>query len=298
MRRSEIDLPHPPRSRALIDPALGLAPYTGTLFAPTMRFVGDEPPYAPAVAIVGTRRADPEAERFAFGLARDLAARGVVIVSGGALGIDAAAHEGALAAGRTVAVLATGLSRAYPPQHAGLFSRIARQGALVSPYEDDATAAAFRLLERNALIAAMVSAVVVVQAPVRSGALATAAAARSFGRTVFAAPSAPWDERGRGSLALLEAGAGLCVDAAQVAASVGVGISDERASPVASLPDDLDPDARRVLRELSSRPRHVDELDAAGKLGTARVQRALMTLLLAGLVEERAGGRYVRSAPL
>ncbi|MCB9614286.1 MAG: DNA-protecting protein DprA [Sandaracinus sp.] len=158
---------------------------------------GDLPGAGLSVAIVGTRAADPEPLRFAHRLAFDLTRAGVLVVSGGALGIDAAAHRGALdAGGPTVAVLASGLRRAYPPEHVSLFEQIAEQGALLCEYEDVKPHRG-RFLERNRLVAAMCDAVVVVQAPDRSGALNTAATARTLGRLVFAVPAAPWDLRAR-----------------------------------------------------------------------------------------------------
>jgi DNA processing protein len=295
MPRPLIDLPHPPDVVSISDEALGLAPYVGSLFSRTLRFVGDSPPYAPSVAIVGTRKADPEALAFTRELATSLAAHGVIVVSGGALGIDAAAHEGALEAGRTVAVLASGLARAYPPVHAGLFGRIARSGALVTTYDDDASPVAFRLLERNALIAALVSAVVVVQAPARSGALSTAASARALGRKVLAVPASPWDPKGAGNLELFGLGARPCTCASDVADALGLVLPRKTPATARSLPADVTPDARQLHALLGTRPRHVDDLAAATGFDAPRVQRAVLSLLLMGLAEERPGGRYVRA---
>ncbi|MFO0691943.1 MAG: DNA-processing protein DprA [Polyangiales bacterium] len=268
---------------------------------PSIRVAGELPPWSPCVAVVGTRRPDPEAAEFAFELGRALAVAGVVVMSGGALGIDAAAHEGALAGGgRTVAVLGTGLDRAYPPTHGRLFERIAARGALVTTAPDGAAAHKGRFLRRNELVAALADSVVVVQAPDRSGALSTAAAARRFGRGVFAVPAAPWDVRGRGGSALLRRGALVCTSPEDV-----LSVSAPERRPV--LPgrsrestkqcefEDFGGDEGIVLSALGSRPRHVDEVARATGLPAARVQRTLLTLLLGGQVDERDGGRYVRA---
>lgn len=171
----------------------------------------------PIVAIVGTRHSDEEAERFTFQLAAELCDAGCTIVSGGAYGIDAAAHQGALeAAGCTVAVLATGLREAYPKHHGSLFGRIAEQGALLTESPDEQQLWPSLFLRRNRLIAALAEAVVVVQAPFKSGALSTAAWAKQLGRPLLTTPSAPWDPRGEGCLALLRQGATICTSARDV----------------------------------------------------------------------------------
>lgn len=272
-----------------------------------LHIAGQLPPWPRPVAIVGTRRADDEAIDFTHDLAAELARAGCTVVSGGALGIDAAAHEGALSVGGlTVAVLASGLRHAYPPEHAALFGRIACAGALVSEV-DDCTPHRGRFLSRNRLIAAVAQAVVVVQAPRRSGALSTAACAKRLDRPVLAVPAAPWDVRGTGNLALLNAGAGICTRPKDVLLipAFGGGAPDRGApgeSP-ASKPDkvismpDLAPDAKAVWKEIGTRGRHVDQLARASALPIVRVQRALLELLLLGLVEEVAPGRYRRPPP-
>ncbi|MBK6576541.1 MAG: DNA-processing protein DprA [Sandaracinaceae bacterium] len=165
-----------------------------------IRVAGVLPELERAVAIVGTRRADPEALDFAHGLARDLASAGIVILSGGALGVDAAAHRGALAAnGKTVAVLASGFAKPYPPSHGPLFEEIAASGALLTEAPDEGAFEGFRFLHRNRLIAALGhSGTIVIQAPIRSGTLSTAEDARRLKRPVWVVPGAPWDPRSQG----------------------------------------------------------------------------------------------------
>ncbi|MBI2390805.1 MAG: DNA-processing protein DprA [Deltaproteobacteria bacterium] len=152
------------------------------------------------VAIVGTRRPPPDAWRYAYWLAATLAQKGATIVSGGAFGIDAAAHEGALSVnGRTVAVLPNPLSRLTPAGNSALFRRIlaARHGGLVGFLERDQKP---RYHERNAAIAALSEHVVVVCAPLESGARNTAAEARRFHRPLWIVPGAPWEPTSQGSL--------------------------------------------------------------------------------------------------
>jgi DNA processing protein len=298
MARPLLDLPKPPTCLSATD-ADWPAPLLDLPDPPLGVWVSSPlPPLERAVAIVGTRHADEEALEHAEALAADLAVAGCPIVSGGAYGVDAAAHEGALGAGgATVAVLATGLVRAYPPRHGPLLRRIVEGGgALLSEHEDIAAHPGL-FLQRNRLVAALARAVVVVQAPQRSGALSTAAHARRLGRPVFVVPAAPWDPRGRGNLALLARGAAICTHARDVLSlpalgsgepSVDGGPAPEKKSSMPRLPSD----AAAVFRHLSSRSRHVDDLVRATGLAVGEVQAALITLQLMGLAVERGGGRF------
>jgi len=259
---------------------------------------------APVAAVVGTRQADDDALAFAYRLGTELSADGVVVLSGGARGVDAAAHQGAVDAGGapTVAVAAMGLDQPPGRTQATLFEAILDAGgAVVTELPPEVPAEPFRFLERNRLVAAWAGATVVVQAPVRSGALSTARVARELGRPVLAVPAAPWDVRGGGVLGLLHRGHGrVCGGADDVLAALGMaparrapGTSDD---PVAAAPRaPSDPDARRLLSALSSRPRHPDELARATGLAVDRIHRALLLLLLDGAVVERAGGRWART---
>ncbi|RCK78165.1 MAG: Rossmann fold nucleotide-binding protein Smf [Candidatus Ozemobacter sibiricus] len=176
---------------------------------PPVLFLRGTLPEGPATAIVGTRHPVPAALALAEHLAADLARRGVTIVSGGAAGIDAAAHRGALAAGgRTVAVLGTGVDVVFPPDHAELFARIAAQGALVSELLPGTGPRRGFFPTRNRIIAGLAAETIVVQAPRRSGACLTARAARRYGRPVrVVVPPCPDDPAWAGNLALLAAGA-------------------------------------------------------------------------------------------
>jgi len=277
------------------------------LFPEKTSLLGALPPRAsPKIAIVGTRRSDPEAEDFIESLAAELALAGATIISGGALGIDAAAHRGALMArGATVAILASGLGRPYPRQNKPLFDEIARSGgALLSAYAAKAPPTKFRFHARNRLIAGVSDAVIVAQAPRRSGALSTAESARRLGKPLYIVPSAPWDPLAEGSLRLLERGAKICIKAADVlslaqklptnAADNGGGGREKTLENQAL--DDLH---RAVLGALSRRPVHIDELGRTLGLPIEDVQYALFGLILMGLAEERHHGVYLlaRRAP-
>lgn len=262
--------------------------------------IGRLPGLDGAVAIVGTRFADEDALEFTRTLAAELAAAGRTVISGGARGIDAAAHRGALdAGGFTLAVLASGFDPPYPPEHAELFAEICGAGALVCEHPDGTPPHRGRFLERNRLIAALASAVVVVQAPVRSGALSTAALGIRLKRPVFTVPYPPWSERGSGCLGLLRRGARICTSSRDVL-SVPAHRTEPGIAPELSFEEkaddfgDLDEHSRAVLRALSRRPRHPDELASSLRLPILKVQQCLGQLALLGLADAKHDGRYVR----
>jgi DNA processing protein len=263
---------------------------------------GTLPEASQTVAIVGTRYAAEDGLAFARRLACELSAAGAVIVSGGAAGIDSAAHLGALdAGGKTVAVLATGLVDAYPRHNARLFATIAESGALVCETDRPPARGGWIFLRRNRLIAALAQVVVVVQAPQRSGALATARLARELKRRVFAVPSAPWDPRGTGCLQLLKAGAGICASAADILSLPTRELGERSKKPLTPGKDandlnGLGSGAQMVLRHLRWGACHPDGIAAALDMKAAEVQEALLTLVLCGLCRQRADGNYVASS--
>src|SRR5512142_1433925 len=174
--------------------------------------------------IVGSRRTDPYGIEVATAIARDLALAGVCVVSGGAEGIDAAAHRAALdAGGRTIAVLGTGVDVVYPAGHRALFDRIlASGGALVSEYGDGTPGATWTFPRRNRIVSGMSEAVVVVRAGARSGALITADWARQQGVPVLAVPGDLREEGSAGQVALLRAGAHVAASADDVLEVLGI----------------------------------------------------------------------------
>ncbi|MFL5262705.1 MAG: DNA-processing protein DprA, partial [Anaeromyxobacteraceae bacterium] len=170
------------------------------------------------VAVVGSRKTDPYGIELARIIARDLARAGVCVVSGGAEGIDAAAHEAALeAGGRTIAVLGCGVDVVYPAGHARLFRRIlSGGGALSSEYEDGTPGAKWTFPRRNRIVSGLSEAVVVVRANARSGALITAAWARRQGVPVYAVPGDVREDGSAGPLQLLRTGAKVAASAKDV----------------------------------------------------------------------------------
>ncbi|HKP56758.1 MAG TPA: DNA-processing protein DprA [Polyangiales bacterium] len=301
--RAQIPLPAPPVTLRPTDPAwpIGLA-YLTPADRPRQRFVaGALPDLRGAVAVVGTRYADEGALAFTHRLAAALARAGRTVISGGAAGIDAAAHRGCLdGGGRTLAVLATGLARAYPVHHAGLFTTIAGQGALICEDRDPSQVVASSFLQRNRLIAALAESVVVVQAPVRSGALSTATRARQLCRRLFVVPAAPWDVRGEGCLALVRSGAQICTSATDVLSVAGSGGrrgsgNTRRRAKEPKDAEELSESARALWKLLRRGPRYPDELSVCLDMPAARVQEALLTLQLVGRVRRRADGWYEKT---
>lgn len=248
------------------------------------------------VAIVGARVASAAGQRFARGLAAELGQSGQVIVSGLARGIDAAAHEGAMPTG-TVAVLGGGVDDVYPPEHAGLYARIAETGCVVSESEPGRAAVARDFPRRNRIISGLSRAVVVVEAELRSGSLITARLAAEQGREVLAVPGSPLDPRAKGTNDLLRQGAALCEGADDVLRALeGLrGLREPDRSGYAAGPASDPDDALRaeVAALLSPTPVSRDELVRATGAAPPAVFAALVELSLAGRAELLAGGMVV-----
>lgn len=288
-----------------------------------LREIADPPPVisvrgepsvlgATSVAVVGARNASGNGRSFARGLARDLAAEGVVVVSGLARGIDSAAHEGTLeAGGLTVAVVAAGVDVAYPPENEGLMARIAKDGAVVSERPLGAEPQARHFPKRNRLIAGLSVGIVVVEAAPQSGSLITARLAAEQGREVMAVPGSPLDPRHRGTNRLLRDGATLVESAEDVLAALGPQLRraprgpNPRRAPVDGdltaarqvdhrrplLPHASNDLARIVVEQLSPEPLLVDDLIRQSGAPTADVHRTLLDLELEGRLERHPGGR-------
>jgi DNA processing protein len=249
-----------------------------------------------AVAVVGARDATPEAAAFAQELARVLASTGAVVVSGGAQGIDAAAHRGALQAdGRTWAVAATGHEHCCPPAHASLFEKIAQgPGAMVWPF---AATYAHRsgFLARNRVLVALADAVVVVQAGFPSGALHAASWATKLQRPLWVVPAAPWMERFEGSRRLLDRGARPLTSIDALLASLDV----VRPAPPEGLRNpppigSISPHEYKVLKAISSLPLHADAISALAQESAQVTAAALLTLALENVVVEGPPGFFRR----
>lgn len=244
---------------------------------------------APAVAIVGSRAASAVALETAARLAADLAARGVVVVSGLARGVDSAAHRGALRAGRTIAVLGSGLDRVYPREHTALACEIAAEGLVVSEYPPGTPPLAFHFPLRNRLISGLSRAVVVIEASEQSGSLITAACALEQGRDVMAVPGNVLSGRNRGAHALLRDGAKIVECADDIVEELGFAPAGaRRATP---LPRTADPLLQLMQH---GQPYDLDGLAGLSGVDGVRLLPRLLDLELAGLVQRVEGGRFMR----
>lgn len=242
---------------------------------------------APCIAIVGTRNASVYGKACAQKFAEGFARAGVTVVSGGALGIDAAAHQGALkASGRTAAVLAGGIDNVYPAVHGGLFAQIREAGCLVSQFACGARPGEHKFLLRNDLIAALSLAVLVIEAPAKSGALRTAATAADLGRDVFVVPATIDNRAYWGSFNLARDGASLVYHPDQVLEALGIEpVSPD--SPPAAAPAG---DAERVLAALTVEPIPAEKIVERTGLEASAVLSELTLLELDGRILRDAGG--------
>lgn len=261
-----------------------------------------------AVALVGARNASAGACRLAREYGAALAARGYVVVSGLARGIDAAAHRGALAAmdhrGGTIGVIASGIDVTYPPEHAELQEDVAGRGLLLAEMPPGTEPLARHFPFRNRIIAGLAAGTVVVEAAPRSGSLITARLAAEAGREVMAVPGSPLDSRSRGCNELIRDGAILVQSADDIAEllerfdgpsrlklrePVWAGM-DEYPAPLAAQIDDDDSPAE-IAHLLGTAPVATDELIRQSGASAGAVQMALIELELAGRLIRHAGGR-------
>jgi DNA processing protein len=241
----------------------------------------------PCVSIVGARRCSAVGKEVAQGLGRGLAAAGVTVVSGGAMGIDTASHEGALAAGGlTLAVLGCGIDIAYPPRNRNLLDRIESNGAVVSEYPPGVPPEGFHFPARNRIVAALAEAVVIVEGRAGSGSLITADHALDLGRQVFAVPGAVNNPLAEVPLSLIRDGASMIRDADDLLADMG------RLDPggAAAVPRGVSEGEEAVLALLTgpTLPEHVAR-SLGWDLGDAL--RVLLGLEMRGVIRS-AGGRF------
>lgn len=250
-----------------------------------------QPVHQPTVGIVGTRRATTYGKAVATKFAEALSRAGVTVVSGGAIGIDAAAHKGALTeGGRTVAVLAGGVDTLYPALHRGLFQQIRESGGcLVSQFACGAKPEGYRFLARNVLIAALSQVLLVVEAPERSGSLHTAHRANELGRQVFVVPSNIENVNFRGSHALIRDGATLVDHPDQVLEVLGVrpGVAVAKDEPVGGV-------AKSILGVLSTSPLPIEFILERTGLPQSEVIGELTLLELDGRITHGAGGYAIK----
>jgi DNA processing protein len=249
-----------------------------------------------AIAIVGSRGASAYGLATAERLARELAGAGVTVVSGLAIGIDAAAHRGALGAsgGRSIAVLGSGIDRIYPWRHRRLADQVAESGALVSELPIGAAPEPHHFPRRNRIVSGLSLGTVVVEAGERSGSLITARQALEQGREVLAVPGEAGLDRTRGTHALIRRGARLAESGAHVLEDVmpwKLPVATDADTNGTKPPSAA---ASRVLAAFEDATEHVDRLIERSGLGAARVLEVLLELELAGRVKQYPGKRFVR----
>jgi DNA processing protein len=281
--------PHPPPAKA--EPADHAASAIANL-------------YPPALAVVGSRNPTPQGALNAHQLACALCEAGLTVVSGLALGIDGAAHEGALqAAGgaqpATIAVIGTGIDRVYPSRHRELAHQIARRGLIVSEYPLGTPPLAANFPKRNRLIAGLALGVLVVEAAPQSGSLITARLAAEQGKEVFAVPGSIHSIQSRGCHQLIRQGAKLVETVQDLleelpgAARLGAAAAPTAAPATPAAPQD---DADELLRALGADPVSLDALQARTGLATPALQARLLELELQGLLGRLPGGLFQRLA--
>ena len=259
---------------------------------PTVLYVRGNPAHLQrrGLAVVGSRNATPQGQQTAETFARALAAKGIGIISGLALGIDAAAHRGALAAGgETIAVIGTGADRIYPARNKELALAIAERGIIVSEFPLGTPALAANFPRRNRIISGLSRGVLVVEAAPESGSLITARLAAEQGREVFAIPGSIHSPVARGCHKLIKQGAKLVETAQDILEELG-GYAPPlmETQPAHTAPEN------NILKALGHDPCDLDDLVERTGMGTDLLLGELLTLELAGLIATLPGGRYQR----
>jgi len=269
------------------------------------------PEHTIAFAIVGTRNASVKGILFAEKLASDLAALGITVVSGLAIGIDSAAHRGALkVGGQTIAVMGSGLDVPYPRANRDLIERIAGSGVVFSEYPLGTPPEKWRFPMRNRIVSGLSMGVVVVEAGVKSGALITARMALDQGREVFAVPGDVSDDRYAGTNKLIKDGAKLVEDIKDILeeypflqtltrskVKIGkrplAGKEDERRTFRSDDPGTAESAESRILQALGSEPQHIDRICERTGLSCGTVLSILTMLELKGLVRQLPGKYFI-----
>jgi len=254
---------------------------------------------ARTLAIVGTRRASGYGRAVAHKLASELAQLGLIVASGLALGIDTAAHRGALAGGGiTVAVLGSGLTHLYPAQNRALVRKIEDMGGLIlSEFPLATPPARWTFPQRNRIISGLSRGVIVVEAPERSGALITARFALEQGREVFAVPGPITSTSSRGTNRLIQDGARLVTEVADVLSEFPdlAELIHPAAPATEKRIDSLTPLEERVYELIGLEPIHIDDIIARGNISPSEAAHALLTLQMENLIQEVEGRRYIRT---
>lgn len=258
----------------------------------------------PMVSIVGTREPTDYGKRWTHKISTALAKHGFTVVSGMAAGIDTQAHRGCLeAGGRTLAILGTGVDLIYPPQNRNLYEQIQQQGLVLSEYPAGTRANRVHFPQRNRIIAGLSRAVLVMEAPSKSGALITAYQANDFCRDVYVLPGRLDDQQSIGCLGLLHRGAQVILNEGHLLEMLGA-IPDLNLNLAVQLPlfpqeqstpvPQLEPELAQVLQALPSEPISFDVIVQQTGLAAGSVSSALLQLELMGLVSPLPGMRYRR----
>lgn len=247
------------------------------------------------IAIVGTRKATTSGKLLAKNLAKDLSKHGIVIVSGLAMGIDTAAHEGCLESnGKTIAVLANGLDKIYPAQNENLAKKIiAAGGALISEYPLGTPSYPNQFLERNRIVSGLCSATIVIEAPERSGSLATARNALEQGREVFVVPGPTDHPNYKGSHKLIRDGARLITSLEDIFDDLGIDLATKYENNT-NIQNYEIKDANQLLIlkiiSASGKPINIDKILETSKLDPQTANRSIALLTIAGMIKETNGG--------
>ena len=288
------------------DAGVKIIPFGSGIYPARLRSIADPPPCLyikgeirreddKAVAVIGTRSASHYGRRVARDLCRGLASLGFTVISGMARGIDGVAHDEALnAGGRTIAVLGSGVDRAYPPEHRKLYHRITENGAVISELPLGAPPLAFNFPARNRLISGLSAGVVVVEATEKSGSLITAAIALEQGREVFAVPGEVGSSRSRGGHRLIRQGAKLVENVDDILEEIAPQLvaRDRQPAALRTLPVDAQPETHKIFDLLQERSLHIDEVIEASGFSASRVSQILLELELQGFLKQLPGNRY------
>ncbi|MEJ2038548.1 MAG: DNA-processing protein DprA [Desulfosarcinaceae bacterium] len=264
---------------------------------PVLYVYGSLAAYAPAVSVVGSRRATSYGLTTTRRLCEGLAAQGITVISGMARGIDTAAHEGALAGGgRTIAVLGTGLRHIYPAENLKLFHRIAENGAVITEFSMGAKPEAHHFPIRNRIISGMSLGTVVVEAAQRSGSLITARLAAEQNREVFAVPGNVNAPTTRGTHALIKQGAKLVQDVNDIVEELAahLPIAPQERPPAKPGASGLTREEACVLEAIGAYPVHVDNLARQVQMEAGPLTAVLIQLERRGIIRQEPGHYFVR----
>ena len=260
------DKNYPPQLRNTLDP-------------PLLLYVNGEIPTANAIAIVGTRKASAYGKKQARIFAEELSSRGITVISGLATGIDAAAHDGAIVKGKTVAVLGSGIERIYPSHHKQLANMISQNGACVSEYAPQTPGLAHHFPERNRIVAGLVAGIIVIEAPQKSGALITANIGVENGRDIFVVPGMIDNEQYLGGHKLIQNGAKLVTNVEDVLEEYPQWNILNKTQQIT-----LTQVQRKIWDALSDTPQNIDDVSALAQLPVQTTMSELMEMRMEGIV--------------